>query len=120
MCLFQLCVLVFVIVACFITEFFVLFLSVGKREAEEATEKAVVTKKQKKDETALKQAITKQKIETKKKNKKEEYSSSSEEDSSSDSEEEIKVLYLVIASNVLTGFTFFWGVIIVFLPVLFS
>lgn len=119
MCLF---VLVFVIVACFITEFFVLFLSVGKREAEEAAEKAVVTKKQKKDETALKQAITKQKIETKtkKKNKKEESSSSSEEDSSSDSEEEIKVLYLVIASNVLTGFTFFWGVIIVFLPVLFS
>lgn len=63
----------------------------GKREAEEALEKQVDAKKQKRD-AGVEQAVKKQKIEgktqTKKPKKKE---SSSSDDSSSESEEETKV-----------------------------
>lgn len=63
----------------------------GKREAEEALEKQVSVKKQKRDE-GVERAVKKQKVELKirtKKKKKEE--SSSSDDSSSESEEETKV-----------------------------
>lgn len=70
-----------------------IFTGAAKRAADDAIEKLVSAKKQKKND-GVAQAVVKAKVEAKTQKKKKEETSSSSEEDSSDSEEETKVFLL--------------------------